>query len=194
MTRVRARPEAGHALRRAAAIFVAAAALAAPAHVLAEPDAGEYAVKAAFLLHFAKLVTWPDAALAADAPLTIGVFVADPFDGALRAVAAGARAHGRELRVRAVPSVAQARQCQILFVPATHAGRLDELRNGLADAPVLMVGESEGFANDGGAINFYLEGGRIRFEVNRVDAERAGLRLSSRLLRLARLVEPEEGS
>ena len=174
-----------------AALVVALAVSAAPAPAREQTD--EYRVKAAFLLHFARLVTWPAQAFgdAPDSSLTIGVFAEDPFDGTLRELAEGETVDGRALRVREVPSVAQARRCQMLFVPASHADRVEELRSGLEGAPVLMVGESDGFAARGGSINFYLEEDRIRFEVNREAAERSGLRLSSRLLRLARLVSSE---
>lgn len=80
------------------------------------------------------------------------------------------------------------RGAHLVFVPADQAGALDDLERTVEDAPVLLVGESEGFAARGGVINLYTEDGRIRFEINRKAAERRGLRLSSRLLRLARLV------
>jgi hypothetical protein len=151
----------------------------------------EYELKAAFLLNFARLVEWPSAAFPdAAAPLTIGIFGGDPFDGSLRSMVNGERVQGRLLRVRRVDSVSDARTCQLLFLPVDQSERLRALRRELGEAAVLLVGETQGFARRGGSINFYPESGRIRFEVNRRAAERAGLRLSSRLLRLARLVEP----
>ena len=86
----------------------------------------------------------------------------------------------------------EARRCHLVFVPASQAGRFAALRDGLAKSRVLLVGESEDLARKGAAINLYEAEGRIRFEVNRSAAHRAKLKVSSRLLRLARIVEAED--
>lgn len=173
-------------MRNAGLLSLLIVALVAPSP--APAATGEYEVKAAFLLHFAKLVEWPDSALRAGDAITIGVFVDDPFEGRLSAAIKGESAAGRPLRAARVHSIEGARRCQLLFIPASQSGRIEELRSRLGRAPVLVVGETDGFAARGGAINLYEEGGRIRFEVNRRAATRSGLKLSSRLLRLARLV------
>ncbi len=163
----------------------------------AAPAAGgppsEYEVKAAFLLNFARLVSWPEGTFATpDEPLRVGSFGEDPFDGALESIVAGREIGGRRLSVETLGSSERARGVHLLFVPADETESLPELAEALSDAPVLLVGESEGFAVAGGAINLYEEGGRIRFEINRRAAEARGLKLSSRLLRLARLVGAQE--
>ena len=63
----------------------------------------------------------------------------------------------------------------------------------LGSAPVLTVGESDGFASAGGVIGLYMEGDKVRFEANPDAAQRAGLKLSSQILRLARLVRDGKG-
>jgi hypothetical protein len=153
--------------------------------------AGEYEVKAAFLLNFARLIEWPgDAFGAPDAPLCIAVWGSDPFGGALDTLVKEEDVAGRPIRTRRVSSAAEARACQILFVPAGHTDAFRDVRGELAGSPTVVVGEQNGFASGTGAIGFYEEEGRIRFEVNRRIAEDSGVKLSSRLLRLARLVEP----
>ena len=153
---------------------------------------GEYELKAAFLLNFVRLVEWPSSAFAdGKAPYVIGVFSDDPFEGALDSVLDGERASGRSVRVRRLRVPGEAPGCHLVFVPASQAGHFASLRSVLADSPVLLVAESEDFARRGAVINLFREEGRIRFEVNRSAARRAGLKLSSRLLRLARLVEED---
>jgi len=165
-----------------------APALAGGARAAGEP--GEYEVKAAFLLNFARLIEWPGSAFRSpDAPLCIALWGSDPFGGALDQLVQEEQVAGWPIRTRRVSSAAEAQSCQILFVPASQTASFRDARAELAGSPVVVVGEQDGFAEMMGAIGFYEEKGRIRFEVNRRIAEGAGVKLSSRLLRLARLVE-----
>jgi hypothetical protein len=169
----------------AGAFALAALLAAAPARAT-----GEYEVKAAFLLNFARLIEWPGSAFGGpDTPMCIAVWGSDPFGGALDALVKEENVSGRPIQTRRVASAGEARGCQILFVPAGQTAAFQGARAELAGIPLVVVGEQDGFAESVGAIGFYEEGGRIRFEVNRRLAEGAGVKLSSRLLRLARLVE-----
>lgn len=151
--------------------------------------AGEYEIKAAFLLNFAKFVTWPSSAFSSpDAPLTIGVLGSDPFGGALNRVVNGARVSGREVRVARVGSAADARKCHIVFVSGSDSGRAGEILAGLQGSSVLTVGEDAQFARQGGVINFVIQSGKVRFEINAGAAKRAGLKVSSQLLKLGIIV------
>lgn len=145
-------------------------------------------VQAAFLYNFLKFCTWPGVA---DGPLLIGTFHSAP-DAALSAVA-GKRVGGRPVAVRRIDSLAGARRCRLLFVPAGERQRLAGLLAGLAGQPVLTVGASEDFARLGGIIGLVQSGDRLRFEVNLDAARAAGLVLSSRLLSLASIVWRREG-
>ncbi|MGH9748728.1 MAG: YfiR family protein [Candidatus Polarisedimenticolia bacterium] len=149
----------------------------------------ELQVKAAFLYNFAKFAEWPDDAFRGpDAPLLIGVVGGDLFLEALERGVAGKTVGGRPFAVRRVRDPVADPVCHILFVAAGEARRLPRLLEQLGGAPVLLVGETPGFASEGGVINFFIEENRVRFEVNLTSAERARLRLSSKLLSLARLV------
>lgn len=173
--------------RRWVACWLAVLCIGLPARV---GGIAEYEVKAAFLLNFVRLVAWPPSAFPdAEIPYTLGVLADDPFDGALEAVLEGARVDGRPLRAKRIDGPQQAGSCHLVFVPASQTRRLPALRRALAGSPVLVVAEGEGLARRGAAISFYREEGRIRFEVNREAARRVSLEPSSRLLRLARLVE-----
>jgi hypothetical protein len=150
--------------------------------------ASESQVKAAFLYNFTKFVQWPAEAFAtSQAPLVVCVPARDVPGVALESIE-GKQAQGRELRVRRVVRLDEARTCHVLFIPeALEAHSADWLR-AVRLLPVLTVGESDGFAESGGVIGFVSREDRVQFEINPEAAARANLRVSSQLLRLATIV------
>jgi hypothetical protein len=140
----------------------------------------EYRVKAAFLFNFAKFVEWPKET--ANGPLTICVAGRNVFGEALSDTIRGEYINGRPLAVRVI--LEPEGGCHIIFVPrgAATAAYLRAARS----SPTLTVGEMPDFIGQGGIVNFTFEGTNVRFEIDSEAAERAGLRISSRLLRLAR--------
>jgi hypothetical protein len=156
-------------------------------------SASEYQVKAAFLFNFAKFVEWPaDAFSAADAPLQICVLGADPFGRDFEQVIEDKAVNGHRLEVAHPEGVPQARACQILFIASSEKQRVREILRGLTGVGVLTVGDTPGFAKMGGVINFVLDENRVRFEINVKAAERAHLKLSARLLTVAKLIVTDE--
>jgi hypothetical protein len=152
-------------------------------------SAGEYQVKAAFLFNFAKFVEWPTGSFSdASAPLQICVFGRDPFGEELRNITTGKTVNGRKLEVDIVVDLQHARSCHILFIASSVRMPTKQIAEGLRGASVLTVGDSQGFAEQGGMINFVLENDRVQFEVNRKAADQAGLKISSKLLSVAKLV------
>jgi hypothetical protein len=151
--------------------------------------AGEYEVKAAFLYNFAKFVEWPpNSFFDASAPLQICVFGRDPFGDGLRALTADKTVNGRKFEIDTVVDLQHARTCHILFISSSVAMPMKEIVEGLRGATVLTVGDTKGFAEQGGMISFVLENDRVQFEVNRKAVEQAGLKISSKLLSVAKLV------
>jgi hypothetical protein len=153
----------------------------------------EHQVKAAFMLHFARLVAWPGWPKpgAPDRPFEIAVVGRDPFGEQLEATIGASLVQGRPIRIRRAPTVEALPQLpQILFVGD---GSLEQARSALKavrDQPVLTVGEARDFARAGGVVGFRVTpDGRVAFDVNVEQAERNGLKLSSQLLRVARVVE-----
>ncbi len=169
-----------------AAIFLVCAALGPSTHA---QSMTEYQVKAAFLYNFAKFVEWPS-----DAPgddhnsIVLGIVGEDSFRDLLEHTVQGKTVNGRRLVVRRPKNASDARACQIVFIGASEKKRLRPLLDSLKGAGVLTVGESEGFAQLGGIINFTLEDNRVHFEINVDAADRAGLKISSKLLSLAKIV------
>ncbi len=156
-------------------------------------SAPEYQVKAAFLFNFARFVEWPaDAFSSADAPLQVCVLGQDPFGSDFEQVILDKAVNGHRLEVVHPSGVPQARACQILFVASSGKQQVREILQGLRTASVLTVGDMAGFAKMGGVIDFVLDESRVRFEINLQAAERAHLKLSARLLTVAKLIMSEE--
>ena len=147
----------------------------------------EYRVKAAYLLNFTRYVEWPapSAPAQADSMLSICVLGADPFGTILDATVAGRTAHGRPLRVRRLRTAGEAAGCEVVFVSQEAWRRNPESLKALNRAGSLTVGESEQFARGGGVIGFVIVDETVRFVVNDEARDRAGLRISSRMLSLA---------
>ena len=180
-------------MRRTGVILIVALVLAAAWESWAQRPT-EYEVKAAFLFNFAKFTEWPDSAFAdTHAPLLIGVVGSDPFGPILDRTVAGKTVGGRRFVVRrfAKPSDGL-HDCHVLFIGSSAAESISSSLAALQEAPVLTVGESDRFCENGGIINLVLRQNRVRFQISPKAADRAGLGLSSRLLRLAEIVPTQE--
>jgi hypothetical protein len=162
-----------------------AALLAAFVSTLGAEDARavEYPLKAAFLSRLIRYVDWP----AGEQGLVVAVLGEDPFGPTLERALAGQGFGARGVTVRRYRSAGDLDACAVLFVSRTAMREWPAVRERIQGWPVLTVGETDGFTADGGIVNFFVQDHRLRFEVNRAAADRAGLRLSSRLLSLARL-------
>ena len=151
----------------------------------------EYSVKAAFLYHFVEFVEWPQTSPLPTARVIIGVLGRDPFGDVLDKAILEKVVAGHSLAIRRFASLETLEPCEILFISSSEMPHLPEILARLKAGPVLTVGEADRFARRGGMIGFFFEDNRVRLEVNRDAAEKAGLRLSSKLLAVARLVKPD---
>ncbi len=150
----------------------------------------EYEVKAAFVHNFAKFIEWPEHAFdRADSPLRIGILGEGPIDEPLMNLN-GKEVQNRSLEVTRAGNTKNLRQYHIIFVNPSEKGRTRSLLRKLKGTGILTIGDLDGFAEQGGAFNFYLEEGKVRFEINDCAARRENLKVSSKLLRLARIVCP----
>ncbi len=170
-------------------MFLIALVLCSPPAGAQAQSATEYQVKAAYLFNFAKFIEWPASSFPdASAPLRICVLGQDPFGQQLRGITNEKTVNGRKLEVNQVTDLRQARSCHILFIASSEKASMKQILEGLGGASVLTVGDSKGFADLGGMINFVLENDRVQFEVNRKAAEQVGLKISSKLLSVAKFV------
>jgi hypothetical protein len=166
-------------------LLLACALLLAPARAHAQEGAPEYAVKAAFLYNFSKFVEWPPSAFATAAdPIVICVLGENPFGPLLADAVRGKKVSGREVAVREPRSVSEAAGCHVIFI-ASGDRRLDETLHELASQPVLTVSDADSAVERGAIIGLKMDERRVRFEINMIAARRAGLKLSSQLLKVA---------
>ena len=152
----------------------------------------EYQIKASFLYNFAQFVQWPVQAFSdRGTPFTICVAGDLSFQGSIERITEGERLNGRQVAVRRLDSP-NVTGCHILYVASTYVGQAADMIRAAGNMPVLTVGESSDFINAGGMIRFTEVAHRVRFEINPDAVQRASLRASSRLLRVADIVRPRQ--
>lgn len=144
----------------------------------------EYKIKAAFLYNFVRFVEWPASAL--QGPLTICVAGRNPLGTVLEDTVRGETVGGRPIVTRVILEPEPG--CHVVFMPRGSAAPI-YLRSART-TPVLTVGETDDFLDQGGIIGFVMDGGRVRFEISPQAAERVNLRVSARLLQLAQIRNP----
>jgi len=147
-------------------------------------------VKAVFLVNFLSFTEWPATKLGqAPARLVIAVLGDPSFGAVVEKAAAGHTVNGRPIAVQIVESPEQAMGAHLVFIASSQTRRLPAVLRTLASATVLTVSDTDGFAQEGVAINLYTFDNRVRIEVNSTAAARAGVHLSANLMRLARVVD-----
>jgi hypothetical protein len=149
------------------------------------PKPTEYEVEAAYLSNFGRFVEWPARAGNATDPFYVCVLGQDPFGPLLDAALKGETIGGAPMVAKRVAVPEDTAGCRILFIPSSKDSQLSSILAAVATSRILTVGETPGFSRRGGMIQFVLEGNRVRFEINLAAAQRAGLTLSSELLKVA---------
>jgi len=168
------------------ALFLAVSVCARAGDAVAAANS-EYQVKAAFLYNFMKFVDWPSDGLGTPGTVTLGILGKDPFGEALDEVR-GKAVKGRRVVVVHLRGGDDLKECDLLYVCASERGRLAQILKTVQSARVLTVADQDGFCQAGGMINLVFVKNRVGFEVNVAAASRARFRVSSQLLKLARLV------
>ena len=152
------------------------------------PKFSEPEVKAAFLFNFMQFVEWPASVTAnLNTPLVIGVLGDYPFGTALDETIKGETVRGQPLQIKRSRRVDDLKDCQLVFICRSERPRLKEILNSLRGCGTLTVSDIEQFCQYGGMIELLNEGGKIRFAINQEAAEQGKVKISSKLLRLARL-------
>ena len=143
----------------------------------------EYQIKAAYLYNFLKYVEWPKPL---NRTFLICVAGQNPFGNVLEGLTKNERVRGNPVKTEII--LAPEPGCDVIFTPRT--SNMPAYLSSAAGMPILTVGETGNFIERGGIVNFFVDDGKVRFEINPAAAERAGLRISSRLLQLAKIVNP----
>jgi hypothetical protein len=160
-----------------------------PRVACADERAEEYAVKADYLLNFAKFVGWPTQALPAPkSPLTLCIAGTDPFGDTLETIR-DKSVRDRPLVIRRLSRLEDPSKCQVLFVGDSESARVRSILARLKNSPILTVSDIPGFADAGGMIGLVNVGQPIRFQINLHAVQKANIKISSQLLKLARIVD-----
>jgi hypothetical protein len=152
----------------------------------------ESQVKAAFIYNFVKFIEWPDEVWESPtAPVKLCIWGNSALDGALQALR-DEPAKNRKIQVLYVQKVQQVAKCHVLYIGGVEAHALRQIIGQTKKQHLLTVSDMEGFAGSGGVIGLFLAKGRMRFAINVGAARAAGLRISSQLLNLGKIVSTEE--
>jgi len=173
--------------RRRLAIGAAVVMLVAPSVAVPAQEANEQLVKVAFIYNFAKFTTWPDSVFnAADAPVTLCVVGKHDFGDAFESVQ-GKSVGGRTVIVKYLMALRDSDACQVIYVAPSEKPRLARIVTTGKETHALTVSDMDGFAESGGIIRMVRGADdRIGFEINAKAAEESGIKLSSKLLSLAK--------
>jgi hypothetical protein len=151
----------------------------------------EYKLKAVYLFNFLQFSEWPDSAFTdARSPIILGVVGNDPFGTVLDEVLQSEKVGVHPITVVRFRTADEITSCQALFVCMSEKDNCQTILNGVQGYATLTVSEISGFNYLGGCIRFYIENNKLRFEINMKALKQAQLKVSSKLLRLARIINP----
>lgn len=158
--------------------------------LFARGEPGEEQVKAAFVYNFAKFVEWPESAFESkEDPMVLCIAGKDKVGAALQLLKQRA-VQGRPLHINVLPANRDSLKnvlCHILFIASSEEQRQQDLLAELENAPVLTVADNIEFVKQGGMISLYVEAQRVQFSINQNATHNNGLKLSARMLQLARI-------
>jgi len=151
----------------------------------------EYTLKAVFLEKFTHFIEWsPPLSSDTTQPFVIGVVGNTPLDSTLKKLYATRHIQHRPVEIRHFSAEDSLTGIHVLFIAASEKERLPDYLQQVADKPVLTVGDTPGYAQQGVHINFFLKGDHLRFEVNETAVRKSGLDVSYLLLQTAKIVNP----
>ena len=178
--------------RRALLTFCALWTLAiplSPVRVTAEP-LREIELKAVYLFKFAHFMSWPDAVIPSDdSPIVFGILGDSEFFEVAKTTFSDKLVDAHPVKIRQFENVLEARDVQILFIGRSQRKNEGDVLAALGTLPIFSISDSEGMAERGATAHFYMAGNKIRFALNPRVAQASGLKISSKLLHIAKIVE-----
>jgi hypothetical protein len=148
----------------------------------------EYQVKAAYVFNFLKFVEWPGDSQDSGSKWVVGVVGDSPVGEELTRLSEGKEVLGRSLQIKRMQGSDSVRDCNILFISPSEKRRWPSILSALRGSSVLTVADMEDFVGSGGMIQLFVEDTRVRMVVDVSATNRAKLKISSKMLLLARVV------
>jgi predicted nucleic acid binding AN1-type Zn finger protein len=153
---------------------------------------GEYQVKALFIYNFLNFVDWPaDSSIHSSPTINVCIIGDNPFGDALDDIR-NDTVKGRKLTFRFYRPFDEPEGCHLLFIPASEKRHAAHILKSVRDANVLTVGDTEESVRQGAIIGFFIEQKKVRFAINIEAAKWAGLKISAKLLKLAKIIKVPE--
>ena len=164
--------------------------LALPAQT---PPSREYQLKAAFLFNFAQFVEWPKGSFSTDSEsFVIGISGENPFQSFLEELVAGEKVNGHPVTVRYYKPMEEIKNCHILFINQKEIKTGEQVSESLKNKNILTVSDASNFLGNGGMIRLFTKDNKIKIQINTEASKAANLVISSKLLRLAEIYNPNE--
>jgi len=152
----------------------------------------EYEIKAAYIFNFAKFIEWPENEGNSDT-LILGIYGADPFGTILEKTLIGRKAQGKDWRIIRSYNLTDLTKCHILFISDVGKYETITIFERTKGLPMLTLGdELIDFCEIGGIINFTSQFSEHQFEINNESAKNKGIRISPKLLLLAKIISNKE--
>jgi hypothetical protein len=149
----------------------------------------EYKLKAAYLLNFLEFIEFPANAFKTPvSPVVITILGKDPFGKIIDEIVSGEKIRNHPIVVKRIQTLNNLDNCHVLFISSSEKDNIYSILRKTKDSPVLTISDVEGFGKLGLGINFYLESSKIRFEINLTPLLESDIKVSSKLLRLAKVI------
>ncbi len=164
-----------------------------PQNIFAQ-ESREYVIKTGFIFNFTKFIKWPEevAKRIESDGLNLCVIGQDPFGTLLDRLGHKIRSKSEKFFIKRLQPSQNATTCHILFISGSEKTRLKQILDKIEGLPILLIGDTPQYAQRGVGINFYIEENKTRFEINQNAVKKRGIRISSELLHLARIVDGRE--
>ena len=154
-----------------------------------EPTDRQAQFMAVYLLHFANFIEWPTTVSADEGQFNICSYASGTVNMYIRELAGEKINNDSRINVLEAPSDEDLAQCQIVFFDTKNISLFHKIKQKTQERPILFVSDHQGFIQQGGTMEYFIEGNKLRFAVNITLAKNTGLILSSKLLRIAKVVE-----
>ena len=153
-------------------------------------QSNEYLLKAAYLEKFALFTDWPTDIH--ESHFIIGIIGDNPFGDQIFEYYDNLKIKNKDVKIELYNSVKDIKECNVLFIENSKEESIKQILKVISDKPILTIGDTEGFAEDGVILNLYLDGNKIKFEINEDAVKKSGLNMSYHLLKLARSVSSKD--
>lgn len=150
--------------------------------------AEEYDVKIAYIKNFFDFIKWPSDN-SVSGQFIFGIIGATPFSDQAEKLSSQIKIPEKKVLVRTIADLAQVKECHVLIIGNIDAEQLKEILSITGTLPILSISDTEGFAEIGVIINLFKVDNKVKFEINYSAVKRSGLTFSSKLYKLARLID-----